>query len=338
MALDPIWQQQLTLVTYGNQYLSQDLSFSRWINHSIFEQHVFAFRDLISQQLLAQHFQVWIEGLKSQGVTRLSLHCSSLLLEEKNPNANIELIPYAHFIVSHSSKHKYAWICGRELAAWYNLEQDYQAPKAQQITTRIETLWRYELNTKLAKRIAADLQQPDWDDIDEFLQKELFKTSFAQDLALTDLDRPFYGINSIDNQSQSLALIPTDIQADYVHQTLHRFNALTQHIHNVQDTQSFSQQEHLQYRHFAEKLDDLQGKFIVKAANHYATAHLSNSAQATPLDPQTSVPPEHEPISSMRTEYREFPEKSHKKVGAGNVIALIFITAMLCAAAYYFGL
>jgi len=66
MALDQIWKQQLTLVTYGNEYLTQDLSFNRWIQHSIFNQHQFAFRDLISQHLLAQHFQIWLEGLKNK--------------------------------------------------------------------------------------------------------------------------------------------------------------------------------------------------------------------------------------------------------------------------------
>ena len=82
MALDQIWKQQLTLVTYGNEYLTQDLSFNRWIQHSIFNQHQFAFRDLMSQHLLAQHFQIWLEGLKKQGVRRLSLHRSELLVDE----------------------------------------------------------------------------------------------------------------------------------------------------------------------------------------------------------------------------------------------------------------
>jgi len=35
MALDQIWKQQLSLVTYGNEYLSHDLPFSRWLHHSI---------------------------------------------------------------------------------------------------------------------------------------------------------------------------------------------------------------------------------------------------------------------------------------------------------------
>ena len=37
MALDQIWKQQLTLVTYGNEYLG-NLNFSRWVEHPIFNQ------------------------------------------------------------------------------------------------------------------------------------------------------------------------------------------------------------------------------------------------------------------------------------------------------------
>ena len=165
MALDPIWKQQLALVTYGNEFLGQNLSITPWLKHTIFNQHYFAFRDLNSQHLLAQHFQVWLEGLKKQGVTRLSLHNSSLLLDEKNPNPNVELLPYAHFIVSHMGNAKTAWICGKELAEWYTADNDYEAPASQKISARIETMWRYELNASHAKRVDADLQQPNWEDI-----------------------------------------------------------------------------------------------------------------------------------------------------------------------------
>ncbi len=332
MALDPIWQRQLTLVTYGNQYLAQELNFSHWINHCIFSQHMFAFRDLVTQQLLAQHFQIWLEGLKAQGVTRLSLHCSSLLLDEKNPNPNIELIPYAHFIVSHSPKAKHAWICGRELAAWYKLEEEYQAPLGQEINVRLETLWRYELNAKLAKRVAADLVVPNWDEIEEFLHTELFSTVFAQDFDHTGLDLPYYGTDNSEDHCRQLALIPTDVAADYAHFALHRFDALVQHIaklrkHSLEgEAQSLAAEQQVQYRHFAEKTEDLQGKFIVKVANHYPTARLTRSHTATtPLD------------TEMRTEYRDFSEKSASKVGFGHVMKLIVVTAILCALAYYFG-
>ena len=180
MAIDQIWKQQLTLVTYGNEYLSQDLSFNRWLQHSIFNQHQFAFRDLISQHLLAQHFQVWLEGLKKQGVQRLSLHRSTLLEDEQNPNVNVELLPFEYFIVSHEAQKKNAWIIGKELPEWYTADNDYEAPVTQRSSLRHETFWQYELNSKLARRVLADLEQPNWDDIQVFMDHELFDTRFAQ--------------------------------------------------------------------------------------------------------------------------------------------------------------
>ena len=66
MAIDQIWKQQLTLVTYGNEYLEGNLNFRRWVEHPIFNQNRLIFRDLLSQHLLAQHFQIWLEGLKKQ--------------------------------------------------------------------------------------------------------------------------------------------------------------------------------------------------------------------------------------------------------------------------------
>ena len=89
MALDQIWKQQLALVTYGNEYLTQDLSFNHWLKHQVFNQHQIQFRDLLSQHLLAQHFQIWLEHLKQQGVRRLSLHQASILNDEKNPHAKL---------------------------------------------------------------------------------------------------------------------------------------------------------------------------------------------------------------------------------------------------------
>ncbi len=156
MALDQIWKQQLALVTYGNEYLAQDLSFNRWLKHQFLTSINFSFVILLSQHLLAQHFQIWLEALNKQGVRRLSLHQPTILNDEKNPNPNVELLPFAHFIVSHEAQHKSAWIFGKELAEWYTAEQDYIAPVSQQSELRQEVMWRYQLNHKLAKQLDVD--------------------------------------------------------------------------------------------------------------------------------------------------------------------------------------
>ncbi|WP_374665817.1 hypothetical protein [Acinetobacter sp.] len=340
MALDQIWKQQLALVTYGNEFLTQNLSFQRWVQHAIFDQHRFLFRDLMSQHLLAQHFQIWLEGLKKQGVQRISLHSSGILNDEQNPNANVELLPIAHFIVSHAGNKKQAWIFGKELAEWYSADNDYEAPASQQSEVRMETFWRFELNAKLAKRIDADLQQPNWDDIQAYTDNELFDSKFAA--GFTDpaqLDLPYYGkaLTADETESVPLALMPTDYPADYAHKTLRRLDALAEFIQDkIQHPyhgsgEVLSPEEQLNVRHFSQKLDDLSAKFIVKTANHYKTAHLTAKELDSPFD--SSSAPQIKTSQSKASAHH-----SEHKSGKTGVFALIVVTVLICLFAYYFGL
>lgn len=348
MALDPIWKQQLALVSYGNEYLNQSLSFNHWVNHAIFNQHIFAFRDLHSQHLLAQHFQVWLENLKKQGVIKLSLHNSSLLLDEKNPNPNVELLPFAHFIVSHHTKTQVAWIFGKELAEWYTADNEFEAPVQQKNTIRSETMWRFELNTTHIKRVEADLQPPNWDDIHVFTDNALFDQPLAQGFTPPNLlGQSYYGyerhpINdeSPHTNSAQLALLPSDYNATYAHESLIRLEALNLYLSNKlqhpiqEDGQAITSEEILNLRHFQQKLEDLMAKFVTKVANHYKTARLTPTELDSPLDEATTT---------YKTEKRFFnnttPEpKSEHKSGKTNVFALIIITAIICICAYYFGL
>lgn len=338
MALDQIWKQQLTLVTYGNEFLAQNLSFQRWVQHAIFDQHHFVFRDLMSQHLLAQHFQIWLEGLKKQGVQRISLHRSALLNDEQNPNANVELLPIAHFIVSHDAHKKQAWIFGKELAEWYTADNDYEAPASQRSTLRLETFWRFDLNNALAKRIDSDLQQPNWDDIQLYTDNELFDSKFAKGFVEpTELDSPYYGLNheQLQNDVSALSLLPTDYQADYAHQTLLRLDALDtfiqdkiQHPYNAEG-EALPAEEQLNMRHFSQKLDDLRSKFIVKVANHYKTARLTAKAVPSPFD-SSDAP------KAGKTYAK--PAADDSKNNKNGVFALIMVTIVICLCAYYFGL
>lgn len=349
MALDPIWKQQLTLVSYGNEFLSQKLDFNQWINHTIFDHHYFAFRDLDSQHLLAQHFQIWLEGLKQQGVHRISLHNSSVLLDEKNPNANVELLPYAHFIVSHHAKKKIAWICGKELAEWYTADQDYPAPEKQKISSRVETLWRYELNNSHAKRIESDLQQPNWDDIHLYTESELFKQPFADGLVQYNQDEQSNDgyehqahYNADQNPiSKNLALLPDGYNAHYAHQTLIRLDALDKHLENKikhpfnNNGDALTADQVMNLRHFRQKLEDLTAKFITKAANHYQTAHLTPIKVISPLDePEKPISPKKIYQDTVSDGSNSKPKKS----GKSGVFTLILMTVILCICAYYFGL
>ncbi|MEG2826065.1 MAG: hypothetical protein RR884_00645 [Acinetobacter sp.] len=332
MALDQIWKQQLTLVTYGNEFLAGNLNFSRWIEHPIFNQNRLIFRDLRSQHLLAQHFQIWLEGLKKQGVKKLSLHLSSILNDEQNPNINVELLPFSHFIVSHQANKKTAWICGLELAAWYNSDNEFEAPLSQRTTLREESFWRYELNDKFAKKVDTDLQKLNWNEIAVFLERELFNHKYTEDfLEPEQQDFPFYGyeIDPTAISSKQLALIPTDYPADCAHRLLHRTQALTDYLeekrrHPYHDSgELMSPEEQINLRNFSQKTDDLFAKLIVKIANHYQTAQLTAEPEIIDRTMETS---EH------------FNQVHHHKVGTAGVIKLIILTVIICMVAYYFGL
>ena len=332
MALDQIWKQQLTLVSYGNEFLAGNLNFSRWIEHPIFNQNRLIFRDLRSQHLLAQHFQIWLEGLKKQGVKKLSLHLSSILNDEQNPNVNVELLPFSHFIVSHQANKKTAWICGLELAEWYNSDNEFEAPLSQRTTLREESFWRYELNDKFAKKVDTDLQKLNWNEIAVFLERELFNHKYTEDfLEPEQQDFPFYGyeIDPTAISSKQLALIPTDYPADCAHRLLHRTQALTDYLeekrrHPYHDSgELISPEEQINLRNFSQKTDDLFAKLIVKIANHYQTAQLTAEPEIIDRTMETS---EH------------FNQVHHHKVGTAGVIKLIILTVIICMVAYYFGL
>ncbi|MGN5765938.1 hypothetical protein ACNQO6_16490 [Acinetobacter calcoaceticus] len=334
MALDQIWKQQLALVTYGNEYLAGNLNFSRWIEHPVFNQNRLIFRDLMSQHLLAQHFQIWLEGLKKQGVKKLSLHLSSLLNDEQNPNANVELLPFAHFIVSHQANKKTAWICGHELAEWDDSDREFQAPDSQQSMIRQEALWRYELNDKFAKKIDADLKKVNWNEVAIFLERELFESKYADNFIEPEQqDFPFYGyaVDLDDLSSQQLALIPTDYPADCAHRLLHRTQALVEHLEQQKKHpyttagELLSPEEQINVRNFLQKADDLFAKLIVKTANHY------QSAQLTAEEPEIID-------RTMEIPQQRNPTQQHHKVGASGVIKLILLTIIICVCAYYFGL
>ncbi len=347
MALDPIWKQQLALVSYGNEYLNQNLRFNDWVNHAIFNQHVLAFRDLNNQHLLAQHFQVWLEGLKKQGVSKISLHNSSLLMDEKNPNPNVELLPYAHFIVSHHAKSQVAWIFGKELAEWYIAENDFEAPPHQRNNVRTETMWRFELNSTHSKRVEADLQQPNWDDIHGFTEHALFDQPIVKDfIRPTLLGQSYYGYEKNENVGENppsnpfnLPLLPNNYNANYAHESLIRLEALDRFLANKQkhpfdaNGDEISAEELMNIRHFKQKLEDLTAKFVTKVANHYKTARLTPVEVSSPLDESETYKTE------KRFFNNEIPTaKSEHKSGKSNVFALIIITAIICICAYYFGL
>lgn len=327
MLLDQIWKRQLALVTYGNAYLTQNLELSHWRKHAILAQHELHFRDLIAHYLFAQHFQTWLETLKKQGVQRLSLHSSSLLNEEQNPNVHVELLPYAHFIVSHHGQQKFAWICGKELAEWENSETE------ENDATPTDIFWRFELNKKLIKKIESDFLPAQWQQIQEYLEKEIFQQTLLQDFQFNSSPIiPYTGLTD-ETELDTFPLIPSQVQAELIHFNLQRFDAMKLFLaHKIQqpyhaDGSIFSPEQQLDLRTLSQKLEELHGKFIIKAANHYQTA--PNMSEIT------KVFSEEQPATPLQ---RSETSLNTPKANGTGVIKLIFIAIIICALAYYFGL
>lgn len=314
MALDPIWKQQLVLVTYGNEFLKNQLSFNTWVNHDIFQNVLLQFRSLQTQHLLAQHFQIWLENLKAQGVTQLSLHEASLLKEGTNPNPNIELLQFSHFIVAHSAQKKVAWLFGQELAEWYTADNEYEVPTAQQLKSKLMTMWDFELPQQVIKQVNLDLNRPNWDNISDYLEKEIFNQSYITNFTVNELNTAYYtGTSNPESQS----LLPQDYHAEISHEFLFKLEQLDQQIEKYRKESNSLTAE---MQSFSQKVDELFSKLIVKTANHYKEAKRKVILGNSPFDHDENSSPEHKPSASTK-----------------SVIALILITIIIGALVYYFG-
>ena len=115
---------------------------------------------------------------------------------------------------------------------------------------------------------------------------------------------------------------------------MYRLEALEKYLQDKlqhpqhEDGVLLSADEQLNLRHFSQKLEDLQAKFIVKVANHYQTAQLTQVAVNNPL--------EGAPVATA-TSAPSAPHPHHK-IGSSAVFKLILITVVICIVAYYFGL
>ncbi|AOA59157.1 hypothetical protein [Acinetobacter larvae] len=342
MALDQIWKQQLALVCYGNQFLTQHVDIEQWIEHTIFKNYDLQFRSLEPSQLLAQHFKIWLTHLKAQGVSQLSLHPSSLIASEANPNPQVELLELPHIIISHHPKQKFVWMIGKELAAWDSEGLAENLMLAQTNAKQQLCFWRYALPSKYSKHVNAALKAANWDEIEQYLQRELFQHPFSKDFIFEASNNSYTGLN----QANANSLLPPAYPVPYIHQSLYRLDALSLHIgdliqHPYQETgEIYPPEQQQQLRQFADKISLLQQKFIVKVANHYQTATLTmqpipsatatnnanSSANVDQIQPQHNPPYPNMPQPAAKHEPRQ-----------SNAWKLVLLVIVLCALAYYFG-
>lgn len=106
--------RQITLVSYGTQFLRGKLALDDWYRHGIFFNARLQFRQRDGNALLADDFTWWLGILKQSGALRLSLH----LLAEFGI-ARPAIILYGEYaVVAHFPDRHQIWAVGVERPAW----------------------------------------------------------------------------------------------------------------------------------------------------------------------------------------------------------------------------
>lgn len=105
--------RQVALVSYGTQFLRNEIELEDWYRHGVFFDTRLQFRDL-DNALLADDFTLWLEILKASGAMRLSLHLAGQFdidLPRASPDD-------AHAVVAHFADRHEIWAVGSELPGW----------------------------------------------------------------------------------------------------------------------------------------------------------------------------------------------------------------------------
>lgn len=168
-------ERQVALVSYGTQYLRDQIALEDWHRHGTFFNARLQFRALADNALLADDFTLWLGILKVSGATRLSLHLASAFEVDAARAAEREI----YVVVVHFPDRHQLWAVGEERAAWLDHplfpNEEFQRypvfPDAAYYGGPIDSYWCLEDRPgqldvpdtdwkALARAIAADLASP----------------------------------------------------------------------------------------------------------------------------------------------------------------------------------
>lgn len=132
--------RQVALVSYGTQFLRDEIELEDWYRHGVFFDARLQFRDQ-DNTLLADDFTLWLEILKASGATRLSLHLAGQFdidLPRTSPGEG-------HAVVAHFADRHEIWTVGSELPGWLThplRPQERWIPNSTSWGGAIDTYWR----------------------------------------------------------------------------------------------------------------------------------------------------------------------------------------------------
>lgn len=108
--------RQVALVSYGTQYLRDEILLDDWYRHGVFFEARIQFRSLGDNTLLADDFTWWLGILKLSGATRLTLHLAKQFeIGLPHPFNGDEFA-----VVVHYPDRYQIWAIGKEQAQWRN--------------------------------------------------------------------------------------------------------------------------------------------------------------------------------------------------------------------------
>lgn len=283
-------QRQVTLVSYGTQYLRDKNALGDWYRHGIFSNARLQFRALADNVLLADDFTLWLGILKASGATRLSLH----LAAEFELAVSQALNGGSYALVVHFPDHHQVWAVGEEQAAWLTHPlvpseegQGYPVfPDAAYYGGPIDSYWCIE-----DRPGQLDLPDTDWKQLARAIAEDL-ASPVPSSLAPGG---PYFGpISQIDDEK--LPLFPSSGFTSLAHRimaTLARQQSTFSNDTNPRNDSStyafLDQEEADKVTDWGRRLDSWMLEVQLRCANESRSAGLTGTS--TPLARLHTAPP-----------------------------------------------
>ncbi|MEJ7807528.1 MAG: hypothetical protein WKG03_16585 [Telluria sp.] len=291
---DAILKRQVALVSYGNQFLSGQLTLDDFFRHGIFFGHRLQFRASAENALLADDFTLWLGVLRETGARRLSLHRA----RDVTATAERALRGGDFVVVVHFGDRCQLWACGEEQAIWWRhphvpkggYQHSSACPPAAAYGGDIDSYW-------CVAEVAGELAVPQthWKQLAATIDADVQLSVAAADKQPFIVDVhdapdwaifPLFPYASADPVAHQLMTVLTDAQATFANDT-----------HCKNDSSPFhqlSEAEATEKIHWGQRLDQWTMDLHLRCANALPTvapaAKQEPDALVDVIEPASEAP------------------------------------------------
>lgn len=299
--------RQIALVSYGTQFLRDQLALDDWYRHGIFFGARLQFRQLADNALLADDFTWWLGILKQSGAVRLSLH----LLSEFGI-ARPAVIHYGDYaVVAHFPGRHQIWAVGVERPAWleHPLVPDVPGipifPDATHWGGEIDSYWCVE-----ERDGQLDVPETHWKALADSIATDL-ETNIPSSLAPAG---PVFLPQEPPASWAKFPLFPSGSVSSLAHAVLAtlyseraRFANDTHHKNDNSYYHGFDAEGIAQIDDWGRRLDGWIVEVEMRCANEYRQRASSDGGMPLPLPPAASknVRPQQEPQAPTAPSYTD---------------------------------